>query len=254
MGQRLVIAIRTEAADDTVVNVYKHWSAYTGSAIEETDQFIEGYNQWMDEHPEDKKAFGKNDAASITRQKEIIAIIMMNIWPGAHPAHFHGDVEITDDDDNYAAAVKMFLVANGMPNLAAKLKDHFEYDRNQGLIGITKKGIDNYTSWSEGDVDIYINKDGDIKELYFGVMWLQEWDEAKAEFIENEELDGLTDAQVEAKMEDEIYYSELPNMDDFGSFSIDEWKEFKNICDACWDDGKYKFGSKKSGAVCQFIE
>ena len=186
----------------------------------------------------------------------------MNIWPGAHPACFHDDVGMTDKDeedpdkeDKYAAAVKMYLVANGMPNLAAKLRDHFEYDRNQGLIGVTQKGIDNYQGWSEGDVDIYINKNGDIKELYFGIFWLQEWDEAKAEFIENEEVDGLTDAQIEAKMEDEeIYYSELPNMDDFGSFSLDEWEEFKMTVDACWDDGKYKFGSKKSGAVCQFIE
>ena len=249
MGQRLVISIRNMELGETLVNVYKHWSAYTGSAIEETNQFIDVYNEWAKTHPSEKTIFGKTDQASVNRQKEIIAILMMEAWPGAHPAGFKEDVkeydETTDPEEacaKYATDVKMFLVSMGMMELASKLGDVFSYNRNDGLIGITESGIQDYQDWSEGDVDILINTNGDIQEIYFGVMWGNTYQEA------------LDDEESEDDLLECMYETDFVNNDDFGVFTMDDWYEFNRIVDEAWKAGKYKIGSKKKDAVWSFIE
>lgn len=245
------MSVYTPACEDgPLVNVYKHWSAYTGASIEEADQFINAYGEWADENPEEKKIFGKTDEASIARQKEIIALVMMKAWPRAHPAGFHKDgiTEYDSDKDpeageKYAADVKMLLMAKGMPNLAAKLQDVFSYDRNEGLIGVTEHAIEDYQSWSEGDVDIRIDSEGNIYELYFGVLWGSEWAEAVEECEHGEK-----------ELKKEIYDTEFCTDDDFGVFDMADWEKFKDIYDAARAAGKFKIGCKKNNAVWSFIE
>lgn len=258
MGQRLVLSVRLRGEEDTLVNVYKHWSAYTSSSIEEANQFIEAYQNWAHLNPEEKKIFTKKDVDSVARQKEIITMLMMDCWPGAHPAGFgekDGFVDYETDKDpdaaeKHARDVKMWMVGNGMPNLAARLRDKFSYDRNEGLIGITKNAIEDYHSWSEGDVDILIDEDtGDIAEIYFGVMWGQEWKEACEEY--EQKPGGPT---PEEQLEDDIYETDFVNCDDFGVFTLEDWKKFLGIYDQARTAGKYKIGSKKNNAVWSFIE
>lgn len=143
----------------------------------------------------------------------------------------------------------MWMVANGMTNLAARLKDKFEYNRNDGLIGITENAIKSYQSWSEGDVDILIDEDtGDIREIYFGVLWGQEWDEACKEYGEKPE--GPT---AEEQLEEDTYETDFVNADDFGVFTLEDWNKFLDIYDKAMAAGKYKIGSKKNNAVWSFI-
>lgn len=258
MGQRLVLSVRTQNKEGALVNVYMHWSAYTRSSIEVATQFIEAYGNWAHLNPEEKKIFAKTDDASVARQKEIITMLMMDCWPGAHPAGFRakdGFTEYNEDKDpdaaeKHAAEVKTWMVANGMPNLAARLQDKFTYDRNEGLIGITENAIDDYHSWSEGDVDILIDEDsGDIRELYFGVMWGQEWKEACDEY--EVEAGGPT---AEEQLEEDIYETDFVNADDFGVFTLADWSKFLDIYNKARAAGKYKIGSKKNNAVWSFIE
>lgn len=258
MGQRLVLSVRTQAREEALVNVYMHWSAYTGSSIEVANQFIEAYGNWAHLNPGEKKIFAKTDDASVARQKEIITMLMMDCWPGAHPAGFRAKDEFIEYDEDkdpdagekHATEVKMWMVANGMPNLAARLKDKFEYNRNDGLIGITENAIEDYQSWSEGDVDIMIDEEtGDIRELYFGVMWGQEWGEACEEY--EEEPGGPT---AEEQLEADIYETDFVNADDFGVFTLADWSKFLDVYDKARAAGKYKIGSKKNNAVWSFIE
>lgn len=257
MGQRLVLSVRTEEREDPIANVYKHWSAYTGSSIEDANQFIEAYQNWAHLNPEEKKVFGKTDDASLARQKEIITMLMMDCWPGAHPAGFRakdGFTEYDEDKDpdaaeKHAADVKLYLLSQGMTELAARLQDKFSYDRNEGLIGITKNAIEDYQSWSEGDVDIMIDSSGDIRELYFGVMWGQEWNEACEEY--EEEPGGPT---AEDQLKADVFETDFVNCDDFGVFTLEDWKKFLEIYDQARTAGKYKIGSKKNNAVWSFIE
>lgn len=257
MGQRLVLSVRTQEREDPIANVYKHWSAYTGSSIEDANQFIEAYQNWAHLNPEEKKVFGKTDDASLARQREIVTLLMMDCWPGAHPAGFRakdGFTEYDEDKDpdaaeKHAAEVKLYLLSQGMTELAARLQDKFSYDRNEGLIGITKNAIEDNQSWSEGDVDIMIDSSGDIRELYFGVMWGQEWGEACEEY--EEKPGGPT---AEEQLEEDIFETDFVNCDDFGVFTLEDWKKFLEIYDQARTAGKYKIGSKKNNAVWSFIE
>lgn len=258
MGQRLVLSVRTQAREGVLVNVYMHWSAYTGSSIEVANQFIEAYGNWARLNPEEKRVFTKKDVDSVARQKEIITMLMMDCWPGAHPGGFgakdgfveYDEMEDPDADEKHATEVKMWMVGNGMPNLAARLQDKFSYNRNEGLIGITKNAIEDYQSWSEGDVDIMIDEDtGDIAELYFGVMWGQEWKEVCEEY--EQEPGGPT---PEEQLEGDIYETDFANCDDFGVFTLADWSKFLDIYDKARAAGKYKIGSKKNNAVWSFIE
>lgn len=257
MGQRLVLSVRTEEREDPIANVYKHWSAYTGSSIEDANQFIEAYQNWAHLNPEEKKVFGKTDDASLARQREIVTMLMMDCWPGAHPAGFRakdGFTEYDEDKDpdaaeKHAADVKLYLLSQGMTELAARLQDKFSYDRNEGLIGITKNAIKDYQSWSEGDVEIMIDSSGDIRELYFGVMWGQEWNEACEEY--EEEPGGPT---AEDQLKADVFETDFVNCDDFGVFTLEDWKKFLEIYDQARTAGKYKIGSKKNNAVWSFIE
>ena len=256
MGQRLVLSVRTEEREDPIVNVYKHWSAYTGSSIEDANQFIEAYQNWAHLNPEEKKVFGKADDASLARQREIVTLLMMDCWPGAHPAGFgaaEGFTEYDRDDpesaEKHAAEVKLYLLGQGMNELAARLKDKFSYDRNEGLIAITDKEIASNHSYSEGDVDIMIDSSGDIRELYFGVMWGQEWNEACDEY--EVEPGGPT---AEDQLKEDVFETDFVNCDDFGVFTLADWKRFLEIYDQARAAGKYKIGSKKNNAVWSFIE
>lgn len=248
MGQRLVLSVRNIKTGTVLANVYKHWSAYTGCAIDETNTFIDAFNNWMNEHPGDKGIFNRVDDEAVNRQKEIVIMVMMEAWPGACPAGFKEDVDEEDEENDpdagkkYAANVKMLLMSMGMMELVSKLDDEFSYDRNEGLIGITDSGIENYQSWSEGDVDVGIDAQGEVKEVYFGVIWGESYQEA------------LEEEESEADLLDCMYETDFVNNDDFGAFSLDDWYEFVEIYDKAQSAHKYKLGSKKNDAVWSFIE
>lgn len=259
MGQRLVLSVKSLAKGDTLANVYMHWAAYTGSAIEVTDKFIKTYQNWARLNPQEKKIFGKEGDLAVARQKEIIAMLMMDCWPGALPGEFYKEKDFytyTSDDpqeyeeqsEDYGSAAKLYLVVNGMIELASRLPDKFEYDRNEGLIGVTKAAIGSYQEESEGDVEIFIDEDGSIAEIYFGIVWSNEWDDACEEYEDDDEL-----GTKEQQLINDVYETEFVD-NNHSNFLPEEWDEFKDICDRAWDAGKYKIGSKKNNSVWTFIE
>lgn len=238
MGQRLVLSVKALGKEGTLVNVYMHWAAYTGSAIEVTDQFIRAYKNWAKLNPTEKRIFGETDKDAIARQKEIIAMLMMDCWKGALP----GFENIED-----ASTIKLHLLTNGMLDLAMRLPDTLEHDRNAGLIGVTESAINYYQSNSEGDVEVFIDEDGDIREIYFGIVWSSEWSEACEEYADDDEL-----GTKEQQLLKDLYETDFVD-NDRSNFSLEEWDEFKDICNIAWDEGKEKIGSKKNNSVWSFI-
>lgn len=129
MGQRLVI---TGIKNHTpIFNIYYHWSAYTESALNEADQLL----------------------------KYLL-----------RPENYN---------DLVLSAIKYCELNGGGIGLSEELKeakrlypDHdFKTDdisRNNGLIAITAKGMDNNTSWAEGTLDIDFDNDIIKNNVFFG--------------------------------------------------------------------------------------
>lgn len=256
MGQRLVVSIHVPGMDKVIVNCYQHWSAYTGSAINNTEDLINAYNDWkaMNE-AEAKELFKKTDDASRNRQMEVLAMVMMDAWPGAMPTFHKNDGFPEYDYDNdpeapekHSTDIKRWMLSKGMFELASRMKDKIMWNRNEGLIGMTENEITDTQNWSEGDVDIYINEDGNIESICFGVVWVQDWDEALADiYLE----DGEDESEREKQLLDDLY--ETDDVDGSMEFTLSGWDEFIRLYNQADDAGKCKMGSKKTNTVVSFI-
>lgn len=116
MGQRLVINLKNE--EETIANVYYHWSGYTDSAIDLTSTIIRGLEKY-------------SDIADVTfRAVKAIA-----------------ETGAGFNDDAISEAREMF-VGIDLPVCN---------DRNNGLIEVTSDGIDESIGCAEGIVSIYMD-------------------------------------------------------------------------------------------------
>lgn len=154
MGQRLVISIETMG--EPIAKIYYHWSAYTVSALYETQQVV-------------KCIYNHEDESKKELQLRLIRFCEEN----------GGGIR----GDDY----EMKYIQDMFPNETFKSED---YSRNRGLIAISEKGMDELQSWSEGDVIINIDED----EINFGVYACYEcFDEYIEERKEwDDDFEGMT--------------------------------------------------------------
>lgn len=154
MGQRLVISIETDG--NPIAKLYYHWSAYTSSALYETQQVIDCIYNHKDETIKEL-------------QLRLIRFCEAN----------GGGIDGNKEEQEY--------IQNMFPN-EKFLTDG--YSRSRGLIALSEKGMDDMQSWSEGDV--IIDLDEDI--INFGVYCcyddLDEYVENRKEW--DDEFEGIT--------------------------------------------------------------
>ena len=154
MGQRLIISIETKG--EPIAKLYYHWSAYTESALYETQQVINCiYNH-------------KNESIK-ELQLRLIRFCEKN----------GGGIR----GDDY----EMKYIQNMFPNETFKTED---YSRNRGLIALSEKGMDELQSWSEGDVIIDLDEDEVNFEVYAGYESFEEYVEYRREC--DDEFEGIT--------------------------------------------------------------
>lgn len=123
MGQRLVVTI--EKGDRKLCNIYYHWSAYTYDALLETRKIINCIYNHEDE----------------TESELLLCLIRFCEKNG-------GGIRGADDEFKHIQSLypnETFVTEN--------------YSKNNGLIALSKNGMRDLQSWSEGDV--YINLDTD---------------------------------------------------------------------------------------------
>ena len=129
MGQRLVISIETKG--EPIARLYYHWSAYTVSALYETQQVV-------------NCIYNHKDETIKELQLRLIRFCEQN----------GGGIRGNDEEFKY--------IQNMFPNETFITDD---YSRNRGLIAISEKGMEELQYWSEGDVIINLDED----EINFGV-------------------------------------------------------------------------------------
>ena len=122
MGQRLNIEICNNTR--TLANAYYQWGAYTDSALEYTAEIIDAYHnlsgQITDELQLAVKLLEATGAGITVEEKERIPY----------------DPDFDFSDINFSSAI----------------------DRNEGLIAVTEKGMEETRSWEEGRVTINIEE------------------------------------------------------------------------------------------------
>lgn len=129
MGQRLNIEIQKNG--EVLANAYYHWSAYTGNALELTQQILNEINK------------GRK------YEDEVINAVKLLEVTGAG---------LTDKEKEFAR--------NNIKNY-----NSYQFapcrGRNEGLISISKSGIKETRYWEEGRVEIDISKN----IINFKVIW-----------------------------------------------------------------------------------
>ena len=139
MGQRLVCTI--EKNEKAIAKIYYHWSAYTYSALLETQNIINCIYNHKDE----------------TEKEMLLRLIRFCEENG-------GGIDGTPSEFDYIRGL--------YPDEMFKDK---EISRNNGLIALSESGMTDMQSWSEGDV--YINLDTDQVDfcVYSGYESLEEY-------------------------------------------------------------------------------
>lgn len=158
MGQRLVISIETMG--EPIAKIYYHWSAYTVSALYETQQVV-------------KCIYNHEDESKKELQLRLIRFCEEN----------GGGIRGDDHELKY--------IQNMFPNETFKSED---YSRNRGLIAISENGMEELQYWSEGDVIINIDDDEINFGVYAGYDSLEEYIENRRDW--DDEFEGITLSEI----------------------------------------------------------
>lgn len=153
MGQRLVVTINHLGKD--LAKIYYHWSAYTYSALLETKKIIDCIYDHEDETEKEL-------------QLRLIRFCENN----------GGGIRGTKDEFKY--------IQDMYPNETFKTEN---YSRNEGLIALSKQGMIDLQSWSEGDVYINIDEDQVNFCVYSGYENVNEYIENRKSW--DDDFDGI---------------------------------------------------------------
>lgn len=190
MGQRLNIEIKR--GDTLLANAYYHWSGYSGSAVEMTLDIL----NYMDNNPQ-------------YNTEDVLYAIRILESTGAGLTDFNPTEEEKESQKKFYGekAYKEWLKTPSELRTAREKFPNLDFEkctgRNNGLIAITEKGMDETEMWEEARVTIYI----DTKLVDFDVCWeiseaeMESFEADYEEKVEMKECDldlcCLTHSQVE---------------------------------------------------------
>jgi hypothetical protein len=195
MGQRLNVEIKENG--EVLANAYYHWSGYTSSSLEITEFILTQI---------DKTNY----------ENRIINAIKLLEATGAG---------LTKDEKEFG--LKYIDKFNEYEFINAT-------DRNDGLLAISPKGIEETEQWEEARVEINLY----TKTINFGAVWT----ETKEEYIDDYSEED---------------YKKIPiyNTVDFKNITFENFIEVKNEISGLIDDGIYslRFIDESKGVI-SFIE
>lgn len=171
MGQRLVVTIKKDNED--LAKIYFHWSAYTYSALLETKKIIDCIYNHEDE---------------TVKEMQLRLIKFLEDNGGG----------IKGDPSEFAYIQRMY------PNETFKTDG---YNRSNGLIALSKDGMQDLQSWSEGDMIIDLDEDIVENTVFCWYEYIDEYNKERKEW--DDDFEGYTLDDLE-----EIDY-------DIGNFGVE---------------------------------
>lgn len=160
MGQRLVITLRSMGED--ICKIYYHWSAYSLSALQETQEILKLLDN--------KEYTNKKDL-----QLDLIRCCESN----------GGGI-----DGGYNSSEWKYIQAM-YPNE----KFNENVDRNYGLIALSESGMTDIQSWSEGDICIDLDDDVVYNTVFMYYRNIEEYNTDRQEWDEDFEGCELEDIE-----------------------------------------------------------
>lgn len=154
MGQRLVVTITKNDRD--ICKIYYHWSAYSFSALRETQNIINCIYKHKDE----------------TESELLLRLIRFCEVNGGG---------IRADDYEFKYIQKLY------PNKTFKKEN---YSRNYGIIALSENGMEDLQRWSEGDVNIDLNEEKIYNGVYDYYKTIDDYNEEHKEW--DDEFEPLT--------------------------------------------------------------
>lgn len=145
MGQRLNLGIRKKGK--ILANAYYHWSAYTGSSYELSAKA----HEYLVAHPNESDLLKAIHALEAT-------------GAGLEPEEF--------------------IYAGSRRDLCNK-EFNKATDRNEGLLAISPRGIQDTEDWAEGTVYIDID-DPECPMYHFWVVWMDDQDVYEEEYCDDD--------------------------------------------------------------------
>lgn len=155
MGQRLIVTVEHQGKD--LAKLYFHWSAYTVSALWETQKIV-------------NCIYNHEDETERELQLRLIRFCEEN------GGGIRGD------------GIEYMYIKNRFPGEDFKTED---YSRSNGLIAISERGMQELQFWSEGDVIINLDEDLINFGVYASYESLEEYNESRREW-DDEDFEGLT--------------------------------------------------------------
>lgn len=157
MGQRLVVSIKDKGVDK--MKIYYHWSAYTASTFEELNKL------WNDCIKPLKKAGKSTEEILLGIIKylegdvdETFKSWLEKLHPEQAIRSCHGGIGYFNKDSKWDDKVqKPNLELEYIQSLYPGETFSTDVDRNNGLVYMSKDGMEDAQSWSEGNasIDLY---------------------------------------------------------------------------------------------------
>lgn len=157
MGQRLVVTVRSK--DEDICKIYYHWSAYSVSALVEAKSIIDAI---FDE---------ENDIADL--RLRLIRFCEQN----------GGGIDGGKDSDEWNYITREY------PDEVFKSEG---ISRNDGLIALSEKGMDDIQYWSEGDIIIDLDKCKIINGVHFSYANIEDYNDNAKLYYDEEEYEDKT--------------------------------------------------------------
>ena len=149
MGQRLVVTINNDGRE--IAKIYYHWSAYSYSALQRVQRIVHCIYDHNDE----------------TEKELLLRLIRFCELSGGG---------IRGDEKEFEYIKAMYP--------GEKFKED-GYSRNDGLIALSESGMADLQNWSEGDVDICIDRDVIHNTVYCYYENIEEYNEERKEWDED---------------------------------------------------------------------
>lgn len=175
MGQRLVIHMMNDF-DEEIANAYYHWSAYTSSSLSLLKLIADALKLIQEESTEKWAVTDYTNRVYHTKidslnDHELATILLYATGAGLRDTKESIEVLCKNDEKRLR-----------IPAISS-------IDRNEGLIELTKEGMDNSCTWSEGDAYVYI-RSGDVE---FEVLNYISFDDAEKCEINLEEIEEMNE-------------------------------------------------------------
>lgn len=201
MGQRLVVQLQKDGK--TIGACYMHWSAYTGDAIAVTKDVLAAIPTVLKSNPTDDSDFAVSLFKTAMRGSEL----EKEEWELLHKTT--------------------------MPSEICKT-----IDRNDGLIALSRKGIEDLLGWSEGNVVIDVSDPTKPIVTEFDLLLIENGIEEYA-LDYSEDIEKAREDIMEFPMSSVVLDEYTPEQFDVLAF----------VCQTCIDNGKYAFSIKNDPTI-----